>query len=97
MVKVPRHAREGIVEIGLLGGIGEVSYDDVQIHRCPRRKSFGCGKGHCCRPERNEGYRLPQIPARFFAALRMTGLVSVLPQQRTNKRDVPIPPWNDAF
>ena len=26
------HAREGIVEIGLLGGTGEVSYDDVQIH-----------------------------------------------------------------
>jgi hypothetical protein len=31
VVKVPPHAREGIVEIGLLGGIGEVSYDDVQI------------------------------------------------------------------
>ncbi len=31
VVKVPAHAREGIVEIGLLGGIGEVSYDDVQI------------------------------------------------------------------
>ena len=30
-IKVPAHAREGIVEIGLLGGIGEVSYDDVQI------------------------------------------------------------------
>ena len=27
-----RSAREGIVEIGLLGGIGEISYDDVQIH-----------------------------------------------------------------
>ena len=25
------HAREGIVNIGLLGGTGEVSYDDVQI------------------------------------------------------------------
>ncbi len=32
LVKVPAHAREGIVEIGLLGGTGEVSYDDVQIH-----------------------------------------------------------------
>jgi protein-L-isoaspartate(D-aspartate) O-methyltransferase len=32
LVKVPARAREGIVEIGLLGGTGEVSYDDVQIH-----------------------------------------------------------------
>ena len=32
VVKVPPRAREGIVEIGLLGGIGTVSYDDVQIH-----------------------------------------------------------------
>ncbi len=30
-IKVPVHAREGIVNIGLLGGTGEVSYDDVQI------------------------------------------------------------------
>ncbi|MGD0898558.1 MAG: protein-L-isoaspartate(D-aspartate) O-methyltransferase [Thermoguttaceae bacterium] len=30
-VKVPLHAREGIVNIGLLGGTGEISYDDVQI------------------------------------------------------------------
>jgi len=31
LVKVPARAREGIVNIGLLGGTGEVSYDDVQI------------------------------------------------------------------
>ena len=35
LVKVPAHAREGLVEIGLLGGIGEVSYDDVQV-RLPK-------------------------------------------------------------
>ena len=27
----PPHAREGIVNIGLLGGTGEVSYDDVKV------------------------------------------------------------------
>ncbi len=32
LVKVPARAREGIVNIGLLGGTGEVSYDDIQIH-----------------------------------------------------------------
>jgi protein-L-isoaspartate(D-aspartate) O-methyltransferase len=37
-VKVPLHAREGIVNIGLLGGTGEVSYDDVQIHPVKARK-----------------------------------------------------------
>ncbi len=31
VVKVPAHARSGSVQIGLLGGIGEASYDDVQI------------------------------------------------------------------
>ena len=31
LVKVPAAAREGLVNIGLLGGTGEVSYDDVQI------------------------------------------------------------------
>jgi len=30
--KVPMRAREGIVNIGLLGATGEISYDDVQIH-----------------------------------------------------------------
>jgi protein-L-isoaspartate(D-aspartate) O-methyltransferase len=30
-IKVPLHARQGIVEIGLLGGTGEVSYDDIQL------------------------------------------------------------------
>jgi protein-L-isoaspartate(D-aspartate) O-methyltransferase len=30
-IKVPVKAREGIANIGLLGGTGEVSYDDVQI------------------------------------------------------------------
>jgi protein-L-isoaspartate(D-aspartate) O-methyltransferase len=38
LVKVPPTAREGIVEIGLLGGTGEVSYDDVQIQP-PRGKT----------------------------------------------------------
>ncbi len=37
-VKVPPHAREGIVNIGLLGGIGEVSYDDVRIRPANGRK-----------------------------------------------------------
>jgi protein-L-isoaspartate(D-aspartate) O-methyltransferase len=37
-VKVPASAREGIVEIGLLGGVGEISYDDVQI-RLPKAKT----------------------------------------------------------
>ena len=32
LVKVPARAREGIVNIGLLGGTGEIWYDDVQIH-----------------------------------------------------------------
>jgi protein-L-isoaspartate(D-aspartate) O-methyltransferase len=31
-IKVPVQAREGIVNIGLLGATGEVSYDDVQIN-----------------------------------------------------------------
>ena len=31
LVKVPARAGEGIVNIGLLGGTGEISYDDVQI------------------------------------------------------------------
>ncbi len=35
--KVPPQAREGIVNIGLLGGTGEVSYDDVQIRPAPAR------------------------------------------------------------
>jgi protein-L-isoaspartate(D-aspartate) O-methyltransferase len=30
-VRVPANAREAIVRIGLLGGVGEVSFDDVQI------------------------------------------------------------------
>jgi protein-L-isoaspartate(D-aspartate) O-methyltransferase len=30
-LKVPATAREGIVNIGLLGGTGEVSYDDIQM------------------------------------------------------------------
>ena len=30
-IKVPVQAREGIVNIGLLGATGEVSYDDVQV------------------------------------------------------------------
>jgi protein-L-isoaspartate(D-aspartate) O-methyltransferase len=30
-VKVPLHAREGIINIGLMGGTGEVSYDDIQL------------------------------------------------------------------
>jgi hypothetical protein len=29
--RVPPKAREAIVTIGLLGGTGEVSYDDIQI------------------------------------------------------------------
>ena len=29
---MPANAREAIVRIGLLGGVGEVSFDDVQIH-----------------------------------------------------------------
>ena len=37
-IKVPLHAREGIVNIGLLGGTGEVSYDDIQIHPAKARK-----------------------------------------------------------
>jgi protein-L-isoaspartate(D-aspartate) O-methyltransferase len=37
-VKVPVHAREGIVNIGLLGATGEVSYDDVQIRPANARK-----------------------------------------------------------
>ncbi len=37
LVKVPAARPEGIVEIGLLGGTGEVSYDDVQI-RLPKAK-----------------------------------------------------------
>jgi protein-L-isoaspartate(D-aspartate) O-methyltransferase len=40
LVKVPPTAREGIVNIGLLGGIGEVSYDDVQIH-APKAEKEG--------------------------------------------------------
>ena len=31
-IRVPATAREGIVNIGLLGGTGEISYDDVQLH-----------------------------------------------------------------
>jgi protein-L-isoaspartate(D-aspartate) O-methyltransferase len=42
VVKVPPSAREGIVEIGLLGGTGEVSYDDVQIQP-PKAKKAGHG------------------------------------------------------
>jgi protein-L-isoaspartate(D-aspartate) O-methyltransferase len=38
-IKVPLHAREGIVNIGLLGGTGEVSYDDIQIHPGGVKKS----------------------------------------------------------
>ncbi len=30
-IRVPPHAREGIVNIGLLGATGEVSYDDIRI------------------------------------------------------------------
>ena len=30
-IKVPINAREGIINIGLLGGTGEISYDDIQI------------------------------------------------------------------
>jgi protein-L-isoaspartate(D-aspartate) O-methyltransferase len=37
--KVPPHAREGIANIGLLGGTGEVSYDDVQIHPANAKKA----------------------------------------------------------
>jgi hypothetical protein len=37
-IKVPLHAREGIVNIGLLGGTGDVSYDDIQIYPAPARK-----------------------------------------------------------
>jgi protein-L-isoaspartate(D-aspartate) O-methyltransferase len=39
-IKVPLEAREGIVNIGLLGGTGEVSYDDVQLHP-PKAKKAG--------------------------------------------------------
>jgi protein-L-isoaspartate(D-aspartate) O-methyltransferase len=38
-IKVPPHAREGIVNIGLLGGTGEVSYDDVQIRAVSTKKA----------------------------------------------------------
>jgi protein-L-isoaspartate(D-aspartate) O-methyltransferase len=38
-IKVPLRAREGIVNIGLLGGTGEVSYDDVQIHPANAKKA----------------------------------------------------------
>ena len=38
MVTVPAATREGIVNIGMLGGTGEVSYDDVQI-RLPKSKT----------------------------------------------------------
>ena len=31
-IEVPTGAHEGIVNIGLLGATGEVSYDDVQLH-----------------------------------------------------------------
>ena len=30
-LKVPASAREAIVNIGLIGGTGEVSYDDIQM------------------------------------------------------------------
>lgn len=30
-LKVPPSAREAIVNIGLIGGTGEVSYDDIQL------------------------------------------------------------------
>jgi hypothetical protein len=40
-VKVPPHAREGIVNMGLLGGTGEVSFDDVQIHPAKATKEGG--------------------------------------------------------
>ncbi len=35
-IRVPTNAREAIVRIGLLGGVGEVSFDDVQIHGAPK-------------------------------------------------------------
>ncbi len=37
--KVPPHAREGIVNIGLLGGTGEVSYDAIQIRAAKAKKA----------------------------------------------------------
>ena len=37
-VEVPTGAREGIVNIGLLGATGEVSYDDVQLSLLPPEK-----------------------------------------------------------
>jgi protein-L-isoaspartate(D-aspartate) O-methyltransferase len=37
-VKVPLHAREGIINIGMLGGTGEISFDDVQIHPAKAKK-----------------------------------------------------------
>jgi protein-L-isoaspartate(D-aspartate) O-methyltransferase len=37
-IAVPLHAREGIVNIGLLGGTGEVSYDDVQLRPANGKK-----------------------------------------------------------
>lgn len=40
-IKVPVHAREAIVTIGLIGGTGEVSYDDVQLHPVTPKKSGG--------------------------------------------------------
>jgi protein-L-isoaspartate(D-aspartate) O-methyltransferase len=38
-IKVPLHAREGIVNIGLLGATGEVAYDDVQIRPSGPKKT----------------------------------------------------------
>jgi protein-L-isoaspartate(D-aspartate) O-methyltransferase len=37
-VRVPTNAREAIVRIGLLGGVGEVSFDDVQISGTPKNE-----------------------------------------------------------
>ena len=35
-IRVPTNAREAIVRIGLLGGVGEVAFDDVQIRGAPK-------------------------------------------------------------